>query len=81
MKKVKVILTAVSALAVVGVALAFKADKFSGETELYTKGAGTACNILTTVYTTSNSQLGTAIQASTQQNGNCQTFYTSTREF
>lgn len=47
MKKVKIMLTAITVMAVVGGALAFKAQKFSSRVYCTTEAAPGACTILT----------------------------------
>jgi len=78
MKRSKIMLTALAALAVVGTSLAFKAQRYT-VTTLYTTNGGSQCTVEGSFKTTT-AGLGTAIQASTTNTGACATFYTTTRE-
>ncbi|THU34740.1 hypothetical protein FAM09_22340 [Niastella caeni] len=81
MKKVKIILTAITVFTVVGGTLAFKANNRTGSTILYTKGGGSTCTVQLVTFTTSNSNNGTAISATTVDDAACSTFYTRSTEF
>jgi hypothetical protein len=78
MKKAKIMLTAITVLAVVGGALAFKARNNS--TTLYTTNGGSDCNIQLVTFTTNAG--GTQIDATlTAKTGACNnTFRITNRE-
>ncbi|HEX9512832.1 MAG TPA: hypothetical protein VF939_20220 [Puia sp.] len=54
MKKVKIMLTAITTLAIVGGALAFKARKFHLHTFYTTTAHGTLCDFTTSLFLTTN---------------------------
>jgi len=75
MKKAKVMLTAITVLAVVGGALAFKAK--IANTTLFTHQSGTLCNGPSARFlTTTIDGGGTQFSASTTDGGTCVAFYT-----
>jgi hypothetical protein len=76
MKQAKIMLTAITVLAVVGGALAFKAK--TPLTTLFTvKDSNNHCNGPSTDYsTTTSGGGGTQISASTSNGGTCAAFYT-----
>jgi hypothetical protein len=70
MKKAKIMLMALTVLAVVGGSLAFKANRFTRHTLYYATTSTAACNIVTNTFLTL-SPVSTAI-------GQQKTFYTTT---
>jgi hypothetical protein len=76
MKKVKIMLVAITVFAVVGGALAFKAKSFT--TRLYLISDNGRCVITTDTYTKLVN--GVEVQASTEYDGACTTFTTTNIE-
>jgi hypothetical protein len=82
MKKIKIMLTAVTVFAVVGGALAFKANNFTKRTYYTTTASGantnSVCNVAVQATVTTGTSLTTL--ATTQNGGNCANIAITTDE-